>query len=211
MVKVARAIAMAGVFALGSAEAHAATLTFDTVQFPGTGVPLSVTGSDGTVFTFSAGPSSQFESFASGGGGSFPAGTFFLAPGLGNTTPINIAFSAPVTSFTVPVSSDRVGDTQYTSTVSFFNNGLLINAISGSGNTQYPASTFSANGLYTSASISTQVPAQYAAFGYTQNIGPITYQTVLGTPGPIAGAGLVPLFGLAGAYLFGRRRKVLAA
>ena len=30
--------------------------------------------------------------------------------------------------------------------------------------------------------------------------------TVLGTPGPIAGAGLVPLLGLAGAYLFGRKR-----
>lgn len=30
--------------------------------------------------------------------------------------------------------------------------------------------------------------------------------SVLGTPGPIAGAGLVPLPGLAGAYLFGRKR-----
>ena len=31
--------------------------------------------------------------------------------------------------------------------------------------------------------------------------------SVLGTPGPIAGAGLVPLLGLAGAYLFGRKRS----
>lgn len=32
------------------------------------------------------------------------------------------------------------------------------------------------------------------------------HAAVLGTPGPIAGAGLVPLLGLAGAYLFGRKR-----
>jgi hypothetical protein len=46
---------IAATLAGGVLQAPAATLTFDTVQFLGTGVPLSVTGSDGKVFTFSAG------------------------------------------------------------------------------------------------------------------------------------------------------------
>jgi hypothetical protein len=172
------AIALTG----GAAQASAAVLTFDTVQFPGTGVPLSVAGSDGETFTFTAGASSQFEAFQSGGGGSFPQGTFFLAPGLGNTTPINVAFSAPIYAIQIPVASDRVGDSPYTSTVQFYSGANLVGSSTQNGNAMDPAQLFSFNQAITSAVISTLANSP---FGYTQNIGPITY-SVSATPIPPA-------------------------
>ena len=179
------AIVLAG----GATRASAAMLTFDTVQFPGTGVPLSVSGSDGETFTFSAGSGSQFEAFQSGGGGSYAQGTYFLAPGLGNDTPINVAFSSPIYSITIPVSSDRVGDSPYTSTVQFYNGSSLLDSITESGNAQNPAETFSFNKAITSAIISTSANSP---FGYTQNIGPISY-SVSSVPLPPA----LSMFGVA--------------
>ena len=186
----------------GAAQASAATLAFDAVTFPGTGAPLSVTGSDGTVFTFTAGSSSQFQATQSGGIGSFPAGAFFLSPGLGNTTPINVSFSSPLTSISIPVSSDRVGDSPFTSTVQFFNGASLISTLTQSGNTQNPPLLFTSAGLFTSILISTLV--DNAPFGFTQNIGAITY-SVSAVPLPAS----LPLFvsGLAGLALLARRRK----
>jgi hypothetical protein len=191
---------------LGSAlHAEAATLTFDSVQFPGTGVPLSVVGSDGVTFTFTAGPSSQFEAFQSGGAGSFPAGAFFLAPGLGNTTPIDIAFSSPITSFSIPVSSDRTGDSPYTSTVQLFDGSTRVESITLSGNTLNAPLVFTASGVFTSAVVSTLVPV--APFGFTQNIGSLSYSTAQAVPGPVVGAGLPGLLAGFGAMLAWRRKR----
>jgi hypothetical protein len=185
--------------------ASAASLTFNDVTFPGTGVPLSVTGSNGNAFTFSAGPSSQFEAFKSGGIGSFPAGTYFLAPGLGNNTPIDVSFSSPVSSISIPVSSDRTGNSPYTSTVKFFDGASLIDTITLSGNTLNPPEVFTFDGVTTSVDISTSANSP---FGYTQNIGPIAYDLTT-TPLPAA----LPLFagGLGALGLFGwRKRKAVA-
>ena len=184
-----------------ASPASAASLIFNDVTFPGTGVPLSVTGSDGKVFTFSAGPSSQFEAFKSGGIGSFPAGTYFLAPGLGNTTSIDVSLSSPVSSISIPVSSDRTGNSPYTSTVKFFDGALLVDTITLSGNTLNPPEVFTFDGLTTSVDISTSATSP---FGYTQNIGPIAYD-LAATPLPAA----LPLFagGLGALGFFGWRRK----
>lgn len=188
-----------------AAPASAASLTFNDVTFPGTGVPLSVTGSNGDVFTFSAGPSSQFEAFESGGTGSFPAGTYFLAPGLGNTTPIDVSFSSPVSSISIPVSSDRTGNSPYTSTVKFFDGASLVDTITLSGNTLNPPEVFTYDGATTRVDISTSASSP---FGYTQNIGPIGYD-LTATPLPAA----LPLFagGLGALGLFGwRKRRTVA-
>lgn len=191
--------------AAGLAPALAATASFENVQFPGTGQPLLVTGSDGTVFTFTAGSSSQFQSFQSSGIGSFPAGSFFLAPGLGNMTPINIGFSSALTSFSIPVSSDRTGDSPYTTTVQFLSGGMVVDTQTKSGNANALPLTFSSIGLFNSVGISTFVAD--APFGYTQNLGSITYTTAAAVPGPLAGAGLLPLLGLAAFWLAKRNRR----
>lgn len=209
-----RALAFAALAATaltaGVSVASAATVSFSGVQFPGTGAPLSVTGSDGTVFTFTAGSSSQFQSTQSGGIGAFPAGSYFLSPGLGNTTPINIAFSSALTAFSIPVSTDRVGDSPFTTTVNLFNGATLANTSTQSGNVLNGPLTFAATGLFTSASISTLANSP---FGYTQNLGSITYTSRAATavPGPIAGAGLIPLAGLGAVWFARRRRERVAA
>ena len=203
------ALVAAALLCGGLTQASAATLSFDNVQFPGTGVPLSVTASDGTVFTFSAGPSSQFQSFTSGGIGSFPAGVTFLAAGLGNSAPINVSFSVPLSSISIPVSSDRVGNSPFTSTVQFFNGASSVGSSTQSGNTLNPPLTFSFSGAATtSALISTSA---MSLFGFTQNIGPITFERASSVvvPGPIAGAGIPALMALGG-FVWARRRKAAA-
>ena len=207
--KLRSAVLVAGLALCGGAvQASASTLSFADVQFPGTGVPLSVTGSDGTIFTFTAGPASQFEAFQSGGIGSFPAGQFFLSPGLGNVTPINVSLSAPVTSISLPVSSDRVGDSPFTSTVQFSDGATSVDTITQSGNTLTSPSIFNYGGEVTSFIISTSVAS--APFGYTQNIGAISYNVSsvpLPASAPMFGAAVVAL-GLAG---YGVKRKKAAA
>ena len=191
----------------GVAQASASTVSFENVVFPGTGQPLSVAGSDGTVFTFSAGPASQFQSFQSGGIGSFPAGAFFLGAGLGNSAPISISFSSPLSTVTIPVSTDRVGDSPFTTTVDFLNGSSIVDTFTQSGNTLNPPLTFSSSGLFSGISISTIADAP---FGFTQNLGSINYSAAVAVPGPLAGAGIVPLFGL-GLIAMRRRRQKLAA
>jgi LPXTG-motif cell wall-anchored protein len=48
-------------------------------------------------------------------------------------------------------------------------------------------------------------------FGFTQNIGPITFETAssVAVPGPIAGAGIPALMALGG-FVWARRRKAVA-
>ena len=194
----------------GLHQASAAILTFDTATFPGTGIPLSVTGSDGDVFTFEAGSGSQFESFASGFVGSYPLGTYFLAAGLGNTTPITVSFSNIITSIEIPVSSDRVGNSPYSSTVNFYDGTKLVDSVTKAGNTLNPAEVFKYEGAITSAVISTLVDSSYAPFGYTQNLGPLTYSVSsvpLPASAPMFGAALLVLGGIG----YGVKRKVTAS
>lgn len=192
---------------LGSAsQASAATLVFDMVAEPGPGNPLSVTGSDSNVFTFSAGASSGFEAIQSGGIGSFPSGTYFLNPGLGLAdAPTTVSFASPISSISLLVSSDRVGDSPFSTTVNFFDGGSLVDSITKAGNTLNPPATFSFNGALTSVVISTTVDSAYATFGYTQNIGEITYVSSVPLPAsaPMFGAALLAL----GAVGYGMKRK----
>lgn len=188
-------------FVASVAQSQAALLTFDSVFFPGNGSPLSVTGSDGTIFTFSyAVPGdSQFESFSSGGG-SFPVGTSFLTPGLGRRAPVAISFSTPLHAVTIPVAS--VNGSNYVSTVSYYNGTTLLSSSSLAGNLANGAPRFRTDQLVTSALISL---TSDSAFGYTSNIGPIGY-SVSAVPLPPS----LPMFGAAilGLGAFGYRMRL---
>ena len=165
---------------------------------PGNGSPLSVTGSDGTIFTFSyAVPGdSQFESFSSGGE-SFPVGTSFLTPGLGRRAPVAISFSTPLHAVTIPVASGN--GSNYVSTVSYYNGTTLLSSSSLAGNLANGAPRFRTDQLVTSAPISL---TSDSAFGCTSNIGPIGY-SVSAVPLPPS----LPMFGAAilGLGAFGYR------
>ena len=205
------AVLAAILMTVGIAQATAATLSFGTVVFKETGDPVSVTGSDGTVFTFSAGSDAQFQSFNSGFSGSFPIGSSVLTAGLGNTSPITISFSQPISSIALPVASDRVGNSPYTTTVDFFNGAALVDSVTQNGNAANPAEVFSFDGPLTSAVVSTTVAAADAPFGYTQNIGAFSYNVSavpLPSSAPLFGAALLG-FGMIGYGV--RRRRSLAA
>lgn len=201
------AFLLSAAFLANAVPAFAATVTFDPTFEPGTGNPLLVTGSDGNVFTFSAGPSSQFEAFQSGGSGSFPVGTTVLNPGLGlANTPTTIAFAAPISFISFLVSSDRVGDSPFSTTVNFFDGASLVDSITKLGNTLNPPALFDFSGALTSVVISTTVDAPYSASGYTQSIGGITYNVSsvpLPASAPMFGAALLAL----GAVGYGMKRK----
>ena len=209
--KLRQTILLAAVFVTGGlTQASAATLSFQDVQFPGTGNSISVTGSDGTVFTFSAGPNAQFQSFNSGFPGSFANGTSVLTAGLGNASPITISFSQPIFSIALPVASDRVGNSPYTTNVDFFNGSVLAESLTKMGNAMNPAEVFSFNGPLTSAVVSTTVAAADAPVGYTQNIGSFNYN-VSAVPLPAS----APMFGAAilalAAVGYGVKRKKVAS
>jgi hypothetical protein len=206
-------VVLCAAMAVGTlAHAQAATVTFNTnnVVFTGTGMPVSVAGSDGTVFTFDAGPTAQFQSFNSGFPGSFPIGSPVLTTGLGNTSPLTITFSQPIFSIALPVASDRVGNSPYTTTVDFFNGSDLVDSITQMGNAMNPADVFSYRGAITSATIETLVAPGDAPFGYTQNIGAFSYNVSsvpLPASAPMFGAALLAL----AATGYSLKRKASAA
>ena len=176
---------------IGSVDrASAALLTFDNVLFPGTGVPLSATGSDGTGFAFaySVPGASQFQAFKSGGGFGFSAGTFFLAPGLGRSAPLTVSYSTPLSSISIPLASGNGNN--YVSTVSFYDGSDLLKTFNMPGNTSSPATVFSFNQLSTSAVLG--ISSSDAIDGFTSNIGPISYSVA---PVPLPPA--LPMFGAA--------------